>query len=215
MEERIHKEIAGLRTEIAADLLVMVKKAIAAEQEVAARLNLDVLVQRYSDTPAGRRGVAALETLEKKLHEVAAAHEVDEKVLAAALTKAKRLEANAIKARRGSDGPIIRTVRELKKREKAVTLLEDAWEEIGGLAPLDATHEDVRDFAATKDRIRKTLESEYLIFGTYHVGRRSLPRAEDYNVKACKFGVDHKSCRRLQEIIIQARIFSGVSSGDI
>ena len=205
LEERVTKEIASLRSMIAADLLTMIEKSIENQQPVAARLNLEVLVERYADTPSGRKGASILPELEKKMHMASEGIEADAKEVAAALKKATRLEANATRARKGAEGPIIRSASTRRKREKALGYLEQAWEEIGGLAA-PKSRDFVGDFTGTKARIRETLEKEYLVLGTYHVGRLSLPRAEDYNVKACKLGAEHSTCKRLQEIIVRARI---------
>lgn len=212
LRERLDKEISGLRDAIAADLLGMIEAAIANEQLVAARLNLEVLVERYADTPSGKRGATILATVEERVHTLAAGRQVNAKELAAALRKAERLEASSIRVRKDAKGPIIRSSSSRRRREKALKLLEEAWEEIGSLTP---PTEGADSFLTTRARIRETLEREYLIFGTYHVGRLSLPRAEDYNVKACELGAEHSTCRRLQEIIVQARISSSASASDL
>ena len=208
--EQTEAEVKSLREIIAAGMLADIEQDLAEENKAAARLNLEVLILRFGDTPAATKGRDLRHIINSQVMEAEARPETPPAEISRAIKKVEKLEKQAERSTKGKENPVIRTSRERKAREIALKKLEQAWSlvvDLQGPKVRDPKYTD--SLNQTRNRLRNKLNRLYLALGTYYVGKLAIPRAEGLNVRACELNADTQSCIRLQDLIVQARISNG------
>ncbi len=204
------RNVKAIREKIATDLLADSTDAFAEGRWAEAKLNAEVIVERFGDTkaaPQTRRLIHKIKELVKAREEVkeASRAEADQ-----ALEEALRYEQRADDLRLTVAGGIGISAKEQRLRKKAIAYLEKSWKALKDIQPPPTgDNQNELSFTATRDRIKKVLGDHYLAIGTLYIQRRALPTAEEYNVNACRLDPESGGCILLQDLIVQARLSNG------
>ena len=213
LRRTLEAKVAELERSMAFDLLVRAQEAAKDARWEAAALHLESLVARYGDTPYAVEATRILASIESSRGKADRGRPVTPRELDQAIGEARRYEGRFDRLVRGKQNPVITTAKERRLREAGVGHLERAWKAIHDLAAPKSDSRYVDRFTALRTRIHRKLAGEYMALGTYFVGRRAVPAAEAYNVKACELDPEGEGCRRLQDLIVSARLSDGLHSG--
>ncbi|MFK7740694.1 MAG: hypothetical protein AB8H80_10250 [Planctomycetota bacterium] len=168
-----------------------------------------MLLDRYADTPAGRKGEKLVMMALDQLME-SSGKPVPAAKLARVLKKADAHEARADKLKIRVNGAVPYSNGEKLKRERAIRSLEKAWGELADVRPgKDVGASQADHYVSLRNRVREKLGAHYLAIGNLLVQRLALNSAADYNARACDLDPKGGGCRILQGRIIEARISRG------
>ena len=213
LRESVETKVSGIRRELAADLLLEARIASEEARWAAALLTLNVVLDRFADTPSAKEAARLLAEVKREIRATKAGSRVSAEKLDKAIREAERHEKKAEEVGQGASGYIGLTIKEQKRREKVIANLEKAWNALKDIAPPEREAHDFERFTSVRERIRGKLGQHYLALGTAFLKRRAINSAEDYNIKACELDTESGECHKLQDLIVQARIISGGGGG--
>jgi len=205
----IDQRIQLLRNRIADRIADEASEFLKMERPAKAKLHAEVLLDKYSDTPAGKQAEKLLMGALDKLME-SSGKPVDEKTLLRAIRKAEGYEARADKLGIRLNGAVRFSNKDKQQRERAIRYLEKAWQKLGDVRPDQGVAAANSDrYSQLRARVREKLGAHYLAIGNVLVQRLALPSAEEYNARACELDPHGGGCKLLQSRIIEARISRG------
>lgn len=206
---RLDRRIARLHEQIAEKIAGQARDLLERGRPAEAKLHAQVLLHSYADTEPGRRAEALMSRALSRLHE-SAGRPVDARTLARTITLAKKDVARADKVGVQFQGAVRSDNASKQRHERAVRHLERAWKRLGDVRPATAVEASLSDrFVQLREQVRRRLGEHYLALGNVLVQRFALPKAEEYNARACALDPHGGGCELLQSRIIAARIARG------
>ncbi len=206
LQVSVAQRIAAVRAETAQKIVVDAQTALDEGRWAAAKLNAQVVVDRYRDTPSAGPAAALVREAVARGRGETAATAAPEPALRRALDLAQRHETAADQIELPASVGF--TVKEQRLRQQAVAHLEAAWRELGKLMPEQGSA-GAETFAAARVRVRDKLSGHYVALARTFVQRRSVNQAEEYNAKACALDPAGGGCQHTQDLIVHARLTSG------
>ncbi|MGC6489295.1 MAG: hypothetical protein ACON4Z_16735 [Planctomycetota bacterium] len=205
----LDRRIARLRERIAEKIAGQTRDLLERERPAAARLHAQVLLHQYADTEPGRHAEQLMTRALTSLRE-SAGRPVDGRALERALEHAQKDVARADKVGVRFQGAVRFDNATKQRHERAVRHLERAWKRLGDVRPATTVDAALSDrFVQLRNRVRDRLGEHYLALGNVLVQRLALPKAEEYNARACALDPHGGGCKLLQSRIIAARIARG------
>jgi len=205
----LDRRIARLRERIAAKIAAETRDLLERERPAAAKLHAQVLLHDYADTAPGREAellmTRALGSLQESTGRPVAASAL-ERAIAHAEKDVTR--ADGVGAR--FQGAVRSNNATKQRHERAVRHLERAWKRLDDVRPAASVEASLSDrFVQLRHRVRDRLGEHYLALGNLLVQRLALPKAEEYNARACALDPHGGGCKLLQSRIIAARLARG------
>lgn len=179
----------------------------------ASRLGLElhaqVLLHDYADTAPGQQAESLMTRALSSLQE-STGRPVDASSLERAIAHAQKDVARADGVGARFQGAVRSNNATKQRHERAVRYLERAWKHLGDVRPATSVEASLCDrFVQPRHRVRDRLGEHYLALGNLLVQRLALPKAEEYNARACALDPHGGGCELLQSRIIAARLARG------
>lgn len=208
-------KIRQIQEEVAEGIFREIQNALKENRLSHAKLNSEVLVEFYPETAAGKKAKRTLDDIMTQKKAMMSREAKKEEAIRTSLKEAERLEARAEKLASRVKSDISRKAKDRKINQQVAQILESAYSKVRNIETLPEERNERygSELLATQRRLQTKLGQQYLKLGTAFVQIRALPTAEQYSVKACELDSEGRSCARLQNLIIQARLTSGWGRG--
>lgn len=202
-------DVRRIREDIAEQLLEQARVSFLAGMLEAAKLDAGVVVDKFRDTGAHDAAEDLLAKIAEKQSdgddlEPLDAEEIED-VLEKVRDRVDRFEALDFVKGAGLEAE------DRENHERAIRLLEDAWEGFSRHRPADdVVAQVVRAWKTMRQKVKNALASQYEALGIIYVQRRALPDASELNQKVCRLAPDSSECQKLRDLIVYARIVDGL-----
>ncbi|MFQ5748697.1 MAG: hypothetical protein ACE5H3_04470 [Planctomycetota bacterium] len=206
------KQIRLMTEAMATNVLEDAKGLLETESPRAALLYLHTVIERYPKTKAAREAMKIMPAAHKKAGAMTA---VAERTVPAAQAP-KLLEsigrslgkgdAERLKVG-GHEGRLLASSAQRRALDRAVLWYEHAWKDSRRLpvAPEDQALKS--RIQSVRERAKELLVSTYLDAASFHLQRRSIPKAEEYCNRACEIDPDSKKLHEIHWLILQAKTY--------